>query len=157
MFKLDIKSSVNIPYQFYFRADETDAAVFPIFFDNASEQGEFFVDDISIIEVGNEVSNLITKDIVVDGKLNYAVDAEASDTYVVTITGVTAYVAGLPIIFKANTANTGACTINVNGLGAVSLKVFHDQDPPNNYIEAGSTIFAIHDGTNAVIQTPNAN
>lgn len=93
----------------------------------------------------------------VNGTLNYGVDAEASDTYVVAINRITAYQTGMLIIFRANTANTGACTLNVNSLGAVSIKVLHDQDPPDNYIEAGSMIMAIYDGTNFQIQTPDAN
>ena len=79
---------------------------------------------------------------------NFAVDAEASDTYVITLDPApAAYVTGMMIIFTANTANTGACTVNVNGLGAKSLKMLHDQDPGNNYIESGSVVMAVYDGS----------
>jgi hypothetical protein len=53
---------------------------------------------------------------------------------------------------SAATANTGACTLN-----GKALKVLHDQDPPDNWIEAGSIIHAIYDGTNYQVMTPDAN
>ena len=47
----------------------------------------------------------------------YAADAQATDTYVIALTpALTAYTTGQKIRFKANTINTGACTINVNAL-----------------------------------------
>jgi len=93
----------------------------------------------------------------VNNSFNFGVDTLASDTYVAAITGITAYQTGLIIYFKANTANTGACTININSLGAKSLKAFNDQDPPDNYIEAGSIVHAIYDGTNFQMLQPDAN
>lgn len=90
--------------------------------------------------------------------LNFAADGEASDDYVITLSPApTAYTTGMPIYFTANTANTGACTVNVNGLGAKSLKSLHDQDPADSYIEAGSVVHAVYDGTNFQIMNPDAN
>ena len=49
----------------------------------------------------------------------FAADAEASDAYVITLSPApTALYTGMKITFSANTANTGACTLNVNSLGA---------------------------------------
>jgi len=88
---------------------------------------------------------------------NFAADAEASDTYVITLDPApTAYTTGMPITFTANTANTGACTVNVNALGAKSLKVQHDRDPGNGYIESGSIVTAHYDGTNFQITSIDA-
>ena len=95
--------------------------------------------------------------VTVDDAINYGADTESSDTYVVTITGITAYQDGLLIIFEANTTNTGACTVNVNTLGAIDLKAYHDQDPPDNYIESGSMVMCIYDGTNFQLQSPDCN
>jgi hypothetical protein len=80
-----------------------------------------------------------------DSVYNYAADGEASDTYVITT--------GQLFHFKANTANTGACTLNVNGLGAKAIKTKHDQDPANNDIEAGQIVTVIYDGTNFQMQS----
>jgi hypothetical protein len=53
---------------------------------------------------------------------NYALDSGTTDAYVVSLSGVsTTYQAGLAIQFKATTANTGPCTLNVNGQGAKSI------------------------------------
>lgn len=83
-----------------------------------------------------------------NGSFNYGEDAAANDSYVVSIQGINAYSTGMIITFKANTANTTACSVNVNSLGAKSLKMRHDQDPISNFIEAGSMVVAVYDGTN---------
>jgi len=92
------------------------------------------------------------------GSYSYAADAGNNDTYVITLDPApTALTTGMRVWFKANTANTGACTLNVNGLGAVSLKSLHDQDPQNDYIEAGSIVEVVYDGTNFQILNADAN
>jgi hypothetical protein len=55
------------------------------------------------------------------------------------------------------TANTGACTVNVNGIGAKNLLMLHDQTPADNYIEAGSIVVAVYDGTSFQMIQPDAN
>lgn len=95
--------------------------------------------------------------VVTDGPLNYAADAEASDTYAVTITGISAYATGLHVRFKANTANTGAATLNVNSLGAKTIKKSHDQDLADNDIESGQIVDLVYDGTNFQMQSQVAN
>ena len=92
------------------------------------------------------------------GALNYGVSAVGTDAYAITLPlAPMAYTAGQMIIFKADVANIGACSLNANNIGAVALKAFHDQDPPDDYIEIGSIVIAVHDGTNFQIQTPDAN
>jgi len=79
----------------------------------------------------------------------FAADSQGSDTYVITISpALTAYTTGQVISFTANTANTGAATLNVNGLGAKTIKKLHDQDLATGDIEAGSVITVVYDGTN---------
>lgn len=80
----------------------------------------------------------------------YAADAQASDTYVVTLTPAPlAYTTGMTVRFKANTLNTGTATLNVNSLGAITLKKF---GTTNNLetgdILAGQIVEVIYDGTN---------
>lgn len=54
----------------------------------------------------------------------FAVDTGAANAYVVTYSPVIAsYSAGLVISFSATHVNTGASTINVNGLGAKNLQL----------------------------------
>lgn len=112
--------------------------------------------DISI--VGNNavrisVQSLITNQV----SVNYAADAQASDTYVITLApALLAYSAGLEITFKANTANTGAATLNVNGLGAKTIVKAVSTALANNDILAGMFCKVIYDGTNFVLQNPRA-
>lgn len=83
-------------------------------------------------------------------------DGGGDDDYAVTITGVTA-AAGTMITFLANDDNTGACTLNLNAGGAVSIKDQKGDDPADSYIDANSVVVVIFDGTNYVLITPDAN
>lgn len=79
----------------------------------------------------------------------YAADAQASDAYAITVSPApSAYATGQTWLFKANTANTGAGSLNVNGLGAKTIKKNTDQDLATGDIEAGSIVEVVYDGTN---------
>jgi len=79
----------------------------------------------------------------------YAADAEANDTYAITLDPApAAYFDGMTVLFKANTANTGAATLNVNALGAKTIKKYHDQDLATGDIESGQIVVVVYDGTN---------
>ncbi len=93
-----------------------------------------------------------------DSKYVFAVDAEASDAYVITLVPpITAYAAGQVFHFDANTANTGAATLAVDGLAATTIKKQHDQDLATNDIEVGQFVTVIYDGTNFQMQSQVAN
>lgn len=78
----------------------------------------------------------------------FAADAQANDTYVITLDPVpSAWFTGMEINFKANTANTGPASLNPNALGAKTIKKNHDQDLEDGDIEAGQIIKVIYDGT----------
>lgn len=87
----------------------------------------------------------------------FAADAGSTDTYVVTLNPAPdAYVIGEHYRFKANTANTGACTINFNGLGAKTIKKAAGgitTDLADNDIRAGQWIDLVYDGTNMQMQS----
>jgi len=84
-----------------------------------------------------------------DASYSYDEDAEASDSYAITLAPApTAYVAGQRYTFKVNTANTGAATLNVNALGAKTLKKFKDQDLESGDIVAGQIVEVVYDGVN---------
>jgi hypothetical protein len=79
----------------------------------------------------------------------YAADAGASDAYAITPTPApSSYVAGMVFNFKANTANTGAATLNVNGLGAKTIKKNVSADLDTGDISAGQIVTVVYDGTN---------
>lgn len=87
----------------------------------------------------------------------YAADAEASDAYVIS-TGVSiaAYVAGMCFQFKANTSNTGAATLAVDGLAAKTIKKYGTSgitDLADNDIQSGQIVTVVYDGTYMQLQS----
>ncbi|MCP4493203.1 MAG: hypothetical protein GY820_38765 [Gammaproteobacteria bacterium] len=108
--------------------------------------------------VGDVVmSSLGSANLLLNTGLNYLVDSASDDDYIVTEALITKYTTGMILYVDAVTANTGACTLNLNSLGAKSIKAFNDQNPPDNYIEAGSVFEVIYDGTNFQLLSPDAN
>lgn len=79
----------------------------------------------------------------------YGADTGGDDTYELTLNPVpSAYVAGQVFYFKPTTANTGACTLNINSLGAKSIKKNVSQDLDTGDIKAGQMVIVQYDGTN---------
>lgn len=78
----------------------------------------------------------------------YAADAGSTDAYAITLTGISAYATGQTFKFKANTANTGACTLNVSALGAKTIKKDVTTDLATGDILANQDVVVIYDGTN---------
>lgn len=79
----------------------------------------------------------------------YAVDSVGSDAYAITPSpAITAYAAGQIFTFKAGTANTGACTLNVSGLGAKTIKKNVSDDLVTGDILANQIVVVEYDGTN---------
>jgi hypothetical protein len=84
----------------------------------------------------------------------YAEDGGSSDDYAISLDPAPSeYVAGMLVSFKANTANTGAATLNVNSLGAKAIKKNHDEDLATGDIEAGQVVTVVYDGTNFQLQS----
>jgi hypothetical protein len=90
------------------------------------------------------------------GWLNYGADVGTTDTYVITIANFS-LMTGMPVYFKANTTNDGACSLNVTATGAKALKALNDTDPAANYIEASQVVHCVYDGTNFVLISPDSN
>jgi hypothetical protein len=84
----------------------------------------------------------------------YGEDAEVSDDYEITLNPApSAYFAGMMIAFKATTVNTGACTLNVNSLGAKAIKTPEGTDLTDAQIPTGSVVTVIYDGTSFILQS----
>lgn len=92
------------------------------------------------------------KSTTVVGSLNFCADAGSTDSYACAPNPVlTAYIAGQVVWFKANTANTGAATLNLNALGAKTIKKAAGgitTDLATNDIRGGQYVAVIYDGTN---------
>ena len=84
-----------------------------------------------------------------DGVLDYAVSTGSANAYLLTLSpALAAHIAGMPIRFRANFTNTGACTLTVNSLGAVALKKNYNVALSAGDIVSGQIITVAHDGTN---------
>lgn len=79
----------------------------------------------------------------------YGADGGGTDAYEISLDSPpSAYVAGMFVLFKANTENTGACTLNVNALGAKAIKKNGSVDLGTKDILAGQIVGVVYDGTN---------
>lgn len=91
--------------------------------------------------------------------LFYAVDSGAVNAMAISFTpAATAYAAGMGFFVKAVANNTGACTLKVDALAAVAIKVITNSglaDPIAGNILAGGVYIFIHDGTQFVCCNPN--
>ena len=77
----------------------------------------------------------------------FGVDSGSNDDYSVTISNFpSAYAAGQKVVFKANTANSGASTLNVNGLGSRTIKKEGSLDLADNNINSGEIVEVVYDG-----------
>lgn len=105
-------------------------------------------------------SELINGDRVLVGTLNYCADAGSTDAYACNLDpAITTYITGAHYLFKANTANTGAATLNLNGLGAKTIvKVTGGITTTlrDNDIRVGQFVDVVYDGTNLQMQSPSA-
>lgn len=105
-----------------------------------------------------KVGGGVTEVAIQNSTYTYAADAEASDAYAIALDpAVTAYAAGQTFRFKANTANTGGASLNVNGLGAKTILKQNNVALATGDIEAGQIVTVTYDGTNFQLQSADAN
>jgi hypothetical protein len=88
-----------------------------------------------------------------DGGKIYGTTAGTGTAYTLTLNpAITGYVAGQMFNVKFHTANTGAATININGLGAKTLVKDLSTALVANDIPANSQYQILYDGTNFLIK-----
>ena len=110
--------------------------------------------DVSSKQIKNVANPTATKDavnaeVVQSSTLIYGAATGAANTYEVALTPApTAYQAGMMLTFKANAANTGAATLNINGLGAKTIKKLVTTDVAANDIILGQMVIVMYDGIN---------
>ena len=87
----------------------------------------------------------------------YAADSVGSDSYAITLPEpFGAYFVGMRITFKAGTANTGACTLAVNGGAAKAIKRMVSSALITGDILQNQIVEVVYDGTNFQITNPSA-
>lgn len=84
----------------------------------------------------------------------YAADTGSPNTYAIDVgANPASYAAGQVYRFKAGNANTGASTLNVDSLGAVSIVKQASAALEANDIRAGDLVTVVHDGSNFQLQS----
>lgn len=91
-----------------------------------------------------------------DGAFSYGAAGGTADAITVTLSpAITAYTAGLRVHTIASGANTGAVTLNVNGVGAQAVKKRGGTALDANDIPgAGYPLYFVHDGTDWELLNP---
>jgi hypothetical protein len=93
--------------------------------------------------------------------VNFCLDAGSTDAYACSLSpAITGYVTGTHYRFKANTANTGAATINLNSVAVKTIvKVAGGITTTlaDNDIRAGQWVDLVYDGTNMQVQSTLGN
>lgn len=80
------------------------------------------------------------------------VSTGAVNAYAVYIDETAGYYEGQKLIFKANLANTSACTLSVNGRAAKAIKKQNDQALVANDIELGQYVQVIFNAVDDVFE-----
>ena len=83
----------------------------------------------------------------------YATATGTANAYIATLTpALSAYGKGVSLRLEINVDNTGASTVNVNGLGAKSIKKANGTDVGSGNLKAGSVYTLVYNGTNFILQ-----
>lgn len=83
------------------------------------------------------------------GKLIYAPSTTAANTYTANLTpAITAYTVGMVYFVLFTNSNTGAATMNFNGVGAIAMKKNGATALASGDIPAGAMVALLYDGTN---------
>jgi len=112
---------------------------------------------LTIESAATNGTRIVGNKFIVNAPTNYGVDAGASDSYAITMTGSTLpNGAGCMVVFKANTANTGAASLNINGGGAITIIKGVSTTLANNDILANMLCWCVFDGSSWVLLNPRA-
>lgn len=109
----------------------------------------------STVSAINEVKDEITEKVrdVSAKMVHYAVATGTANSYIANLTPpVTSLLEGMGICVKINIANTGASTINVNELGAKSIKKSNGSDVLAGNLKVGGVYTLRYDGLNFILQ-----
>jgi len=83
----------------------------------------------------------------------YGVATGLANTYTITLNPAPiSYKEGMAVAIKINTTNTGASTININGLGAKSVRKANGNNVSAGNLKAGSIYSMRYNGTNFILQ-----
>jgi hypothetical protein len=89
----------------------------------------------------------------INGAINLCIDnsVAGNDTYTATNTNITNLVTGLVVLFNAKTNNNNACTLNLNGTGAINITNQDGSNPANGDLRAGGYQFLVYTGSTWIL------
>jgi hypothetical protein len=113
-------------------------------------------------QVDTNVTNIATNTTNVTnlqtGTYHYVTTSGSANAYVAATPALGAYAAGNLVVFNANFTNTGSATLNLNSLGAKTIKKL---DGATNLVSgdivSGQVVVVRYDGTNFQMLSPVAN
>lgn len=73
--------------------------------------------------------------------------ADGTNNYTTLINGISSLVEGMSVKIKFTNANTGASTLNINGLGAIPIKKSNGNDLSAGNIKAGQILHLVYTGS----------
>lgn len=112
--------------------------------------------DGTAFQVKNPESGNFAPSAVQNNSYIYGNDGGSANAYTLTTTpAVASYTAGLGVIVKIANANTGACTLNVSGLGTKNIKLINGSNPSAGDIVSGMEAWFLYDGTNFQLMNPS--
>ena len=137
---------------------------------SAGKKNEFddWFTSIKDIFSGDVAGNLLSKITQIENELaahkadytthtGFAVATGTANSYIATLTpALSTYKEGVSLRLKINVANTGASTINVNGLGAKAIKKQNGNAAVIGTLKAGSVYTLAYDGTAFILQGEGA-
>lgn len=134
----------------------TGAQVTPSFDCPGTDTCTFYGDGLPVFSFKADIAGYT-----LHSALNYCADAGSTDAYACSLNpALDRYVDGGFYSFKANTVNTGAATLNLNGLGAKTIKKTVNNittDLADGDICAGKKVLVQYDGINMQMQSPLCN
>lgn len=99
--------------------------------------------------------NNLRKDLVLAGG-DFATSGGSANAQTLSLDAqiVTSYTTGMLVKFKAGFTNTGATTININTIGANTIKRVDGSSLKPSDIKSGATVILLFDGTNFMLINP---
>lgn len=101
-----------------------------------------FIDNFTIIDT--QMKNI-------DNKHSAYGTTIGTNSYTVNLTGVTSYYDGLKVVIKIGTTCTGACSININNLGAKTILDGSGNAITSGSLKAGIPYNLCYNGTNFIL------
>jgi hypothetical protein len=121
------------------------------------KSGDMLQNGVSILVFRGATFQLLNPNTLLSGVGTFYGTSSGTNTYTVSIDGITALYEPLLIFLKNGNANTSeTCTLNVNSLGAVPIKLSTDEDIFFEDMPQDGVSILIYDGTNFQLLNPAA-